>query len=115
MEKIIEINGVKYQRIDTEAAVENKVELNSYYSIESGDGLIKFHVLLNDNGEVWANTQCIDFMGHEEREFWDNADWLKDVLKEEEWAIHKLKDIDPEKVMVIKAILKLADERGWMI
>ena len=106
---------------------EPEQEYTRYYCIDCDKGYFRFFVLLNDEGEIWPETQVVEWypLGMHDpngREIWDNQRFLLD-------CVAAPCDLDPESRRQVETtqvelgenwprlvkILLSARAAGWMI
>lgn len=114
--KTIEIDGILYNITpanETSKDVEETITNTFYYGACSDDGRFEFCVLLNDEGEIWKDTQSITFLPNTEyQEIWDNGDYLKDILD----GKNKCEDeeISDSDFRILKNLLEGVRKKGWI-
>ena len=112
----IEINGVLYNLTPVkETHIDNheKITNTFYYGACSDDGRFEFSVLLNEENELWPDTQSITFLPNtKEREIWDNVDYLKAILS----GKNKCKDVEisDSDFRTLVNLLEGVRKKGWI-
>ena len=118
--KTIILEGVEYSLVPVEKTEVNENSVTFYYACASDCGFFTFHILLDDQGEIWEDTQSITYYpdgqtNKNNSEYWDNSDFLREVLRDEK--INEYSDMPQitqhhEKNLV--NLLKRVHEKGWI-
>lgn len=118
--KTITLEGVEYKLVPVEKIEENK-SVTFYYACDSDCGCFEFNVLLNDDGEIWEDTQSITYYpegatNKNNTEHWDNNNFLLDVLEDNENVdvTNLRKEIGDPKFINLINILQKVHEKGWI-
>ena len=118
--KTIVLEGVEYKLVPVEKIEENKSE-TFYYGCDSDCGNFRFSVLLNDDGNIWKDTQTVTYYpegatNKNNTEEWDNLDFLIDVLEDNEndEVTNLRKEIGDPKFINLINILQKVHEKGWI-
>jgi len=118
--KTITLEGVEYKLVPVEKIAESE-SVTFYYACDSDCGYFEFNVLLNDDGEIWEDTQSITYypegaINTNNREYWDNNDFLLDVLEDNEniEVTNLRKEIGDPKFISLINILQKVHEKGWI-
>ena len=117
--KTIILDGVEYNLIPVEDTEVNENSVTFYYACVSDCGYFEFSVLLNDDDEIWEDTQSITYYpeGHKDKnnsELWDNSDFLRDILRDKE--IHEYSEITwhPKNEENLVNLLEEVHKKGWI-
>ncbi len=119
--KTIILEGVEYNLVPVEDEKDDTSTVTFYYACVSDCGYFEFNILLNDDGEIWENTQSITYYPEganntNNSEIWDNSDFLRDILRDKEiheyseitWQLH----LNNEKNLV--KLLEEVHKKGWI-
>lgn len=119
--KRIILEGVEYNLVPVEKTEVNENSVTFYYACDSDCGYFQFHILLNDDGEMWENTQSVTYYpeGHVNKnksEIWDNKDFLTEVLEDNEndEVTNLRKEIGDSKFINLTNLLQQVREKGWI-
>ena len=113
MKDTIEIDGIRYKRI--EEIEDNSSKLEVIYSYEASSSIFDFTVLLNDNMELSDGTQSVNVYLNGRRkksQCWDNVDWLKRVSRGE--SVEFLEDLNEKQKKEFINMLKDVHKKGWL-
>jgi hypothetical protein len=119
MSKTIELDGKKYKLVPLEDAKMTSVTF--YYGCDSDCGHFRFSVLLNDDGNIWKDTQSVTYYPEgatntNKSEHWDNWKFLKNILDNpDDKDVVKLKgEIKKEKFENLLNLLQQVRIKGWI-
>ena len=118
--KTIILEGVEYNLVPVEDEKDDTSTVTFYYACDSDCGFFTFHILLDDQGEIWEDTQSITYYpdGQTNKnniEYWDNSDFLREVLRDEK--INEYSDmpqITQHHEQNLVNLLKRVHEKGWI-
>jgi hypothetical protein len=119
--KTIVLEGVEYNLVPVEKTKANKNSVTFYYSCVSDCGYFEFSVLLNDDDEIWEDTQDVTYYpeGHANKnnsDYWDNKDFLIDMLEDNEniEVTNLRKEIGDSKFINLTNLLQQVRKKGWI-
>jgi hypothetical protein len=117
MEKI-EIGGKWYKLvpIEKEEQEEELEDLTFYYVCETPNILFRFSVLLDDNGDIWGDTQSLTIKkeGFGDN-YWDSPDYLRGILLGEKDEELEDEGFTKKEIKQLKFLLESVRNKGWMI
>lgn len=121
MSKTITLDGIEYNLVPVEDEKDNISTVTFYYACVSDCGYFEFGILLNDDGEIWEDTQSITYYPEgaantNNREYWDNNIFLVDILEESEniEVTNLRKEIGDPKFINLINILQKVHKKGWI-
>lgn len=119
--KTIILEGVEYNLVPVEETKVNKNSVTFYYACDSDCGYFQFNILLNDDGEMWEDTQSVTYYpegqtNKNKSEYWDNIAFLIDVLEDNEniEVTNMRKEIGDPKFINLINLLQLVRKKGWI-
>lgn len=119
--KTITLDGIEYNLVPVEENVKKNQSVTFYYACDSDCGYFEFNVLINDDGEIWKDTQSITYFPEgaantNNREYWDNNTFLVDILEESEniEVTNLREEIGDPKFINLINLLQKVHEKGWI-
>ncbi len=119
--KTIVLEGVEYNLVPVEDERDDTNTVTFYYACDSDCGYFGFNVLLNDDGEIWEDTQSITYYpeganNKNKVEYWDNKNFLIDVLEDNEniEVTNLRKEIGDSKFINLTNLLQQVRKKGWI-
>ena len=117
--KTIILEGVEYNLVPVEDKIEEE-NVTFYYACDSDCGYFQFHILLDDQGEIWEDTQALTYypegqVNKNNSECWDNPNFLREVLSDKK--INEYSDmpqITQHHEQNLVNLLKKVHEKGWI-
>ena len=118
--KTIVLEGVEYNLVPVEDKKDNASTVTFYYACDSDCGYFEFSVLLNDDGEIWEDTQSITYYpeganNKNKVEYWDNPNFLREVLRDKK--INEYSDmpqITRHHEQNLVNLLEEVHKKGWI-
>jgi len=118
--KTIVLDGIEYNLVPVEDDKSDTSTVTFYYACVSDCGYFEFGILLNDDGEIWEDTQSITYypegvINANNREYWDNTDFLREVLRDKK--INEYSDmpqITQQHQQNLVNLLEEVHKKGWI-
>ena len=117
--KTIILEGVEYNLVPVKDEKDDTCTVTFYYACVSDCGYFEFNVLLNDDGEIWEDTQSITYYpegtnNKNKVEYWDNPNFLRDILRDKK--IHEYSEITwkPKYEQNLVNLLEEVHKKGWI-